>query len=563
MSYILKTSSGTPLLTLTDSTFDNTTTSLTLIGKNLVNYGSSINQNLIDLMQNFASSSSPIKPLPGQLWFDKIAGILKLYSGNNWISLLPPTNGQAGATAITIPGINEQITVFLSDGVIVSAVSHRNISRAILPASIAIDDISYAFGTRFPLGIFTGINLATDPDRAPGDQYKFAGTAYAADRLSNVVVISLKDSVTGSATFTGTNNITISTSLANLGVEGTYYKLTVSSNGLVVGGNVSIDPNDIINSLGYVPISSINISGDVNGFSNITGNVANITTTMREIGAAGTYNLVDVASNGIVTGGSYTDVTTQLGYQPIGNISLTGDATGTSNVIGNTAYVTVALANIHVGGTYNIVQVSNTGIVTSGESFGYTPLGEVIISGAVNGISIVSDNVATIDTTLSNLRVAGTYNTVTVADTGLVTDGSMAEVTNSLLAPMTASTVKANITSGLASPQDIDIATFFNSYSAGAWTEVFSHDGWAKAPNGLIWQWAEVSVTSGGSTSITFVPSFPTACVFATCTNIDEGGGSGTQNNPAQFDPASITNSGGTIKNAGNGTSAMIFAVGF
>jgi hypothetical protein len=72
MPYNINLSNGTPLITggLPDGTIDTINTSLTLVGKNYPGYGLFLNQNMVQLMENFAKSSAPTAPLPGQLWWN-------------------------------------------------------------------------------------------------------------------------------------------------------------------------------------------------------------------------------------------------------------------------------------------------------------------------------------------------------------------------------------------------------------------------------------------------------------------------------------------------------------
>src|SRR6056300_367122 len=67
--------------------FDNTSsqdTSLTFPGRNVVGYGQIIAENFLSLLENFASSSQPINPIEGQLWYDTTNGVLQLYDNTNW-----------------------------------------------------------------------------------------------------------------------------------------------------------------------------------------------------------------------------------------------------------------------------------------------------------------------------------------------------------------------------------------------------------------------------------------------------------------------------------------------
>ena len=70
MSYTLKHTDGTILLTLADQQSDRVSTSLTMIGKNVNAYGADLNDNFVRLMENFANTSVPVNPLTGQLWFN-------------------------------------------------------------------------------------------------------------------------------------------------------------------------------------------------------------------------------------------------------------------------------------------------------------------------------------------------------------------------------------------------------------------------------------------------------------------------------------------------------------
>lgn len=82
MSYIIKTYDGTQLSIVDDGTVD-TTTDLSLVGRNYSGYGISQNENFLYLLENFANTSPPPKPLPGQIWFDKESNKLKFYDINS------------------------------------------------------------------------------------------------------------------------------------------------------------------------------------------------------------------------------------------------------------------------------------------------------------------------------------------------------------------------------------------------------------------------------------------------------------------------------------------------
>lgn len=84
MPYIINKTDGTPLVTLNDGTVD-TTTSVGLIGRNYVGYGEIQNENFLFLLENFANTTAPSRPITGQTWFDTSTKALNVYTGQTWV----------------------------------------------------------------------------------------------------------------------------------------------------------------------------------------------------------------------------------------------------------------------------------------------------------------------------------------------------------------------------------------------------------------------------------------------------------------------------------------------
>lgn len=84
MSYKLNKTDGELLVELADGQIDDTTTDVTLVGKNFKGFGEAFNENFIKMLENFASSGAPQNPLVGQLWYDTSDQRLKLYDGNTF-----------------------------------------------------------------------------------------------------------------------------------------------------------------------------------------------------------------------------------------------------------------------------------------------------------------------------------------------------------------------------------------------------------------------------------------------------------------------------------------------
>lgn len=82
MAYIINNTRGSTLVTLPDGRIDERTTSLSLIGKSVSSYGEVYNENLVKLLENFASGDQPRSPIEGQLWYNTDLGRLFVYKAD-------------------------------------------------------------------------------------------------------------------------------------------------------------------------------------------------------------------------------------------------------------------------------------------------------------------------------------------------------------------------------------------------------------------------------------------------------------------------------------------------
>ena len=214
MSYTLRLTNGKILVTLADQQLDTVTTSLTLIGKNVNAYGDDINTNFIHLLENFSSTNPPTSPLVGQLWFDKFAQRVNVYTdslqfkpvggpilsdtepqglvaGDLWIdtsknqlsfyngdttTLVGPgydtTLGKSGVLVETVldnSGQNKTVSKLYSNGSVVGVVS----SSSFVPSASEIANLGGI------VQVANGITLSSTA--------KFFGTAYNAERLGDII----------------------------------------------------------------------------------------------------------------------------------------------------------------------------------------------------------------------------------------------------------------------------------------------------------------------------------------------------------------------------------------
>ena len=91
MAYTINKTDGTILATVADGQIDELSTDLTLVGKNYSGFGEAINENFVKLLENFSSSSQPLSPIRGQIWFDVSELKLKVYSGTGFVPVSSAT----------------------------------------------------------------------------------------------------------------------------------------------------------------------------------------------------------------------------------------------------------------------------------------------------------------------------------------------------------------------------------------------------------------------------------------------------------------------------------------
>lgn len=195
----------------------NTETSLSLIGRNLQDFGSVLNENLLHILENFANTTSPSNPVEGQLWYDTTSGVdqLKIYDGAQWVSAgglkKAPSEPEASASTVGdlwVDTANSQVYVYTGSGYILvgpdfsegastgakfeQRINSNNTTENVIVDTVNDIPVAITSQTEFNLkraetgfasaaSIKKGINLASDA--------KLYGTATSAENL----VVSNKD----------------------------------------------------------------------------------------------------------------------------------------------------------------------------------------------------------------------------------------------------------------------------------------------------------------------------------------------------------------------------------
>jgi hypothetical protein len=100
MSYTINLTDGQIFATIPDGTI-NTSSSMTLVGKNYAGYGQFLDDNFIRLLENGSNTTPPGAPLTGQLWWDKTNNLLKVYNGTVFKTISAATSSSTAPTSNT------------------------------------------------------------------------------------------------------------------------------------------------------------------------------------------------------------------------------------------------------------------------------------------------------------------------------------------------------------------------------------------------------------------------------------------------------------------------------
>lgn len=140
-------------ITVEDNTL-NSETSLNFPGRGTTAYGQAVNENFLHLLENFANTTAPLRPVEGQLWYDSTAGVdqLKVYDGTNWVASgglkkasSAPAVANSSAGDLWVNTDSQQLYLFTgSTWVLVGPdFSDGLLTGAQAQAIVGVDDVTY------------------------------------------------------------------------------------------------------------------------------------------------------------------------------------------------------------------------------------------------------------------------------------------------------------------------------------------------------------------------------------------------------------------------------------
>lgn len=296
MAYTINLTDGQIFATIADGTI-NTSSSMTLIGKNYAGYGEFLDENFIHLLENSSNTTAPAAPLTGQLWWDKTNSLLKVYNGSTFKTISAATSSSSAPTSnvtgdLWFDTTNQQLKVWTGSawlivgpaytagtgttGAIVDtivdnvSVTHVVIKLYVEDSVVGIISKDAAFTPQSAITGFTTVRPGITLSTLVGAQVPlFQGTATNAQSLDGNAASAFMLKNTNQTT-TGTLGILNNTGLTvgvnqdlKFGVTGT----TATISNQTSNGNIAFSVN-----IGGTPTTVMNING-ANG--TISGNQIN------------------------------------------------------------------------------------------------------------------------------------------------------------------------------------------------------------------------------------------------------------------------------------------------
>ena len=307
MSYTINLTDGALFATIADGTI-NTSSSMTLVGKNYAGYGQFLDTNFIHLLENASNTTQPGAPLTGQLWWDSGNGVLKVYQGTTFKNVAAATSSTvAPSGAISVVGdlwydsVNAQLNIYtgatwllvgpqFTSGTgttgAIPATIRDNLGVNHVVTELYVNDFivgmiskdaTFTPGSAVPGGwsvqpISPGITLATT---ISGVAQLFQGTATNAQTLNNFASTAFMQTANNTST-TGTLSVLNNTGLyvgSNSDFRASVSGTAVTLANQTSNGNIAFNVN-----IAGVPTTAMTINGTTGAISGnqINANYADV-----------------------------------------------------------------------------------------------------------------------------------------------------------------------------------------------------------------------------------------------------------------------------------------------
>ena len=325
MAYTINKTDGSVVATITDGTVDNTT-SLQLFGKSFSGFGEGLNENLVKLLENSASTSAPTAPLTGEVWFDTNTAQLKVYDGSNFKPTGAAKSQSAEPTSPSAGDLwhdSDDDQLYVYTGSAFQLVGPVYTSGQTL-SGFKIETLASSGGNKVVASMYAGNTRV-----AILSKETFTPTATQTGFAEIKAGFTLNSTL--SAVFEGTN-----TQAANIDVSGT----SNSSATLIAGGNfLRADAADTTTGALTIDNDTGLILGDSQELTvSVSSNNVTVAQTSQDKNLSFTINDGGTTKTPLLFTGSTGDITLTGATGITGNVTITG--------------------NLNVSGEYNATSVN-------------------------------------------------------------------------------------------------------------------------------------------------------------------------------------------------------------
>lgn len=241
-------------LTILPGQVDSTSTDLAFVGVGGKEYGRHYASNFMKLLTNFASTSTPpTHPKQGQLWYKSSTKQMRIFTSDGWKEIY--SEGSTSSAAIGIGQGGTGLLTLGSPGYVLRVSSAGTELEYAPISSVLAGSYLKSDGTSVPTAD-NSFNLGASGARFNTvHAVTFSGNSTSSDRWANARTLSFIGDATGSVSFDGSGNSSVSLTHVDTGVTaGNYTKVAVDSKGRVTTGAQLSNP-DVVSGLGYPPVS--------------------------------------------------------------------------------------------------------------------------------------------------------------------------------------------------------------------------------------------------------------------------------------------------------------------
>jgi len=406
------------------------TTSLQLFGKSYSGFGEGLNENLVKLLENAASTAAPTAPLKGELWFDTTTNQLKVYDGTSF----KPTGGsKSSASQPTSPSAgdlwhdtaNDQVSVYTGSAWLLVGPVYTSGQTL---SGWKIETLASSGGNKVVSSMYVGntrVAILSKETFTPSATQTGFAEIKAGFTLNSTL----------SAVFEGTT-----TSSAAIDVSGT----SNTSATVIAGGNfLRADAADTTTGALTVDTDSGVIIGDAQELTiTVSSNDVTVAQTSQDKDLKFTVNDGGVTKTPLQLTGADGGIDITGDVTITGNLNISGEYNASSSAINtyDDAFIKLNNGNSEVDSGI-IVETSDTDDArlfydvsenrwSAGENQSYSPiirLADAVTDGNANKEKVLKTTAAGL-VTVTNINLAAVGSAITTSDTSSVSVPTIGQV---------------------------------------------------------------------------------------------------------------------------------------